>query len=449
LGIFSSNNKNKLFILLSVAIGGLIILLVLIKLFSSPPAKNIQLVYWGLWEEKEVYDPLIAEFEQKNPTIKISYQKMYHQDYLNKLLTRSRDNKGPDIFRFHNTWLPLLKEIAAPLPKNIMSNSEFEKTFYPIHQSDLKIGNYYYGLPLEIDGLVLICNQDMFNKAGMETNVVSLDDFMDAAKKLTTKTRSGQLITSGVALGLAGNIEHFSDTLGLMFLQNGVEYKVNTTKGSDSLENYLKFAAGLTSQEAAGALETYRKFAEQPNALWDDSMPNSIEAFIQEKVAMIIAPSWEVITIKNSKPELKIKVLPIYTVPGNKPISIANYWVEGVSKKSRNQTAAWLFLRFLIEKENLIKLYENQAKLRLFGEPYSRVDLADKLIQNEYVGAVIKQANNFVSLPVVSRVFDNNFNDEIVKYLENAVNSTVNGGSYTEAMKTAQAGITQVLEKIK
>jgi len=446
--VFIEDNKRKYLMIAGGAFLFLVFLIIIISsLFKKTTPKKVQLTYWGLWEEKQIYDPLIADFEKQNPDIQIVYQKMYSEDYLNKLLVRSREDKGPDIFRFHNTWLPLVKELTAPLPSKIMTNAEFEKTFYAIHQSDLKIGSYYYGLPLEVDGLVLICNQDMFNKAGMETNITTFDDFIDAAKKLTAKNKDGRLITSGVALGLASNIEHFSDILGLMFLQNGVSYKADKSTTVNPLNNYLKFSENLSTTEAAGALESYRKFNEQPNAIWDDTMPNSITAFIQEKVAMIIAPSWEIMTIKNSKPELKLKVLPIYTITGAKPISLANYWIEGVSKKSQNQLAAWKFLRFLVEKENLVKLYENQAKTRLFGEPYSRVDLAEQLIQNEYLGAVIKQADSYVTLPVVSRVFDKSMNDDIVKYLENAVNSTANGGSYSEAMKNVQSGVNQVLTK--
>ncbi len=64
-------------------------------------------------------------------------------------------------------------------------------------------------------------------------------------------------------------------------------------------------------------------------------MPNSITAFVQEKVAMIIAPSWEILSIKAQNPDIKLKVSTIpFNLPGNQPTSLANYWVEGVSKKS-------------------------------------------------------------------------------------------------------------------
>ena len=73
--------------------------------------------------------------------------------------------------------------------------------------------------------------------------------------------------------------------------------------------------------------------------------------------------------------------------------------------------------------------------------------MAPLLAQNPYLGAVIKQANNFASLPLVSRTFDNGLNDEIIKYLENAINSTIQGVSYKEALGEAKKGIDQVFTK--
>lgn len=431
-------NKNQYIFIVIGAIIFLIFLVIIIKalFFGKTVNKSASLIYWGLWEDKEVIEPLISAYQQKNPQIKIIYQKMNPQSYREKLVSRSKSqNTGvnaiekPDIFRFHNTWLPEIKDIVAPLPPTVMSGEEFDKTFYPIHKKDLKIGNYYYGLPLEIDGLVLVYNQGLFKKAGIATVPSTWDDITEIVPKLTVKDQSGQLITSGIAMGTAGNVDHFSDIFGLLLLQNG-----------GSLNK-------LDQEEAAGALEIFRKFSEPPQGYWTESMTNSTTAFIQEKVAMIIVPSWVVLSIKSANPDIDMKVVPVPVVPGTALISIASYWIEGVSKFSNNQLEAWKFLRFLTEKENITKLYEIESKLRPFGEPYSRVDLAPLLAQNPYLGAVIKQANNFSSLPLISRTFDNGLNDEIIKYLENAVNSTIQGVSYKEALGTAKQGINQVFTK--
>jgi len=424
-------NKNKYLIIVVAIIVFILFVFLLVKLLSGKKAtpKEVKITYWGLWEEKEAIQPLIQTYQQKNPNVKIDYQKRSPDDYREKLIARSKNGQGPDIFRFHNTWLPQIKEIVSPLPQSIMSNSEFEKTFYKIHQTDLKIEKYYYGLPLEIDGLVMICNMSLLNQAGINLPPVTWEDVIDATSKITVKDRSGQIITAGIALGTTSNVEHFSDIFGLMLVQNGTDLK------------------NLNQKEAAGALESYRKFAEQPQGFWDESMPNSIAAFIEGKVAMIIVPSWQTLVIKNSNPDIKIKVVPVPYVPGGKAISLANYWAEGVSRYSNNQEESWKFLRYLVEKENLTKLFENQSKTRLFGEPYSRVDLAPVLLQNEYLAPVIKQADIYVSLPVIARTFDNGLNDEIIKYLENAINSTAQGVSYEEALKTAKQGVDQVFSR--
>ncbi len=427
-------NKNQSML---IVVGGIVFLIILVIIFKTlffgkPANKPVNLIYWGLWEDKEVIEPLIAAYQQKNPNIKITYQKMNPQSYREKLVSRSKNRaiEKPDIFRFHNTWLPEIKDIVAPLPPTVMSSAEFDKTFYPVHKKDLKVGNYYYGLPLEIDGLVLVYNQSLFKKAGISIVPTTWDDVVEnIVPKLTVKDRSGNLITSGIALGTAGNVDHFSDIFGLFLLQNG-----------GSLNK-------LDQQEAAGALESYRKFSEPPQGYWNEEMSNSTTAFIQEKVAMIIVPSWEVLSIKLANPDIDMKVVPVPVVPGTALISIASYWVEGVSRFSNNQLEAWKFLRFLTEKENMTKLYEIQSKIRPFGEPYSRVDLAPILSQNPYLGAVIKQANNFTSLPLVSQTFDNGLNDEIIKYLENAINSTIQGVSYKEALGEAKKGIDQVFTK--
>ncbi|MEK7110153.1 MAG: extracellular solute-binding protein, partial [Patescibacteria group bacterium] len=295
--VYQENNNQYIFII-GGAILFLILFIVIIRaiFFSKPNNKPVNLIYWGLWEDREVMEPLIASYQQKNPNIKITYQKMQPQSYREKLVSRSKtqgtDGVGtsaiekPDIFRFHNTWLPEIKDIVSPLPPTVMSGEEFDKTFYPIHKKDLKVGNYYYGLPLEIDGLVLVYNQSLFKKAGIATVPVTWDDITEIVPRLTVKDRSGQLITSGIAMGTASNVDHFSDIFGLLLLQNG-----------GSLNK-------LDQEEASGALEIYRKFSEPPQGYWTEEMANSTTAFIQEKVAMIIVPSWVILSIKSANPDI-------------------------------------------------------------------------------------------------------------------------------------------------
>jgi len=397
--------------------------------------QEVTLKYWGLWEEKETMMLLIEDYQKKNPNVKIEYEKVSIQQYRERLIARSQTGNGPDIFRFHNTWLPEIQEVITPLPKDIMTNAEYEKTFYPVIQKDLKVGDNYYGIPLYIDGTVLVYNDTIFKQAGLISPPVSWigggNDVISAVNKLSVKNASGQIITSGIAIGTATNVEHFGEIFGILTLLNGGDVK------------------NLSSTEAVEALQLYRKFSE--DGYWDETMPNSTTAFTQGKVAMIIVPTWQIINIKAQNPDLNIKVAEIPQGLDGSAVAVANYWVEGVNKFSKNQTEAWKFLKYLSEKDQLEKLFAEQSKTRLFGNAYPRVDMADLLADHQYLGPVISQAKKdvFVSLPLVSRTVDKGLNDEILQYLENAITSTSQGTDYQSALVTASRGVTSVLERYK
>lgn len=428
-----NSNKSRIFLIVGGVLVFIIFFVVIFRfLFKGGQTnkKNVTLKYWGLWEDKTTIDSILQEYKRKNPNVTIEYTKMDPLNYREKLINRDKTVADrPDIFRYHNTWLPELSGIAAAVPKDILADADYDTLFYPVVKQDVKVGNDYFGIPLEIDGLMLIYNAELFKAAGIEKAPTTWEEVIDYAADLTVKDDTGKIFTAGIALGTASNIEHFSDILGWMILQNG-----------GNLNN-------LTSSEAIGALQQYRAFAEPPNSLWDETMPNSIAAFAQEKVAMIFAPSWAIFAIKQANPDISIKTTILPVVPGGSQLSLANYWVEGVSRYSEHQKEAWEFLAFLVEKDTMEKLYAEQIKTRPFGEPYSRVDLASKLVQNEYIGPVISQAKNMKSLPVIARTHDNGLNDEIVKYLENAINATGQGVSYNDAFATAQKGVAQVLNK--
>lgn len=385
----------------------------------------VTLTYWGLWEDEGVLRPIIDEYKKSHPDTEIVYTKQSPRQYRERLQAALERGEGPDIFRFHAAWVPMLKNVLAPAGSTGYISSEFSETFYPAATKDLVIGNKVYGVPLMIDGLGLYYNEDLFRAAGV-TPPTSWNSFLEAARTLTVKDQTGKIVTSGAALGTTSNVEHFSDIVALMMFQNGA-----------NLKNPI-------SKEAQDALTFYRLFAEAPNNVWDETLDNSIIAFASGRVAMIFAPSWQVFTIKEANPELKFQIIPVPQLPGTQ-VAWASYWAEGVAVDSKNVDAAWEFLKFLSGKEQLTILYTEQAKQRLFGEPYSRVDLAQTLINDPLVGAYIKQAPTAQSFFLSSRTFDNGINDRLIKYTEDGINSLAKGVSIEAVLETMSKGYSQVL----
>lgn len=389
-------------------------------------AKEVTITYWGLWENDAVIRPAIDEFQAAHPKIKVQYVRQSQRQYRERLAAAIDRGEGPDVFRFHNTWVSMLRKELSPIPTSVMSPAEFNKTFYPVASSDLVTGQTIVGIPLMIDGLGLYYNENLFAAAGV-TPPVTWEDVLNVVPKLTVKNGT-TITTSAIALGTTGNVEHFSDILATMMMQNGANLSEPTGK---SAEETLIF---------------YHKFADpaDPVYTWNETMDNSVYAFATGKVAMMLAPSWRAFEIKQINPTIRFKIAAIPQLPGN-TVAWASYWVEGVNAKSKYQAAAWEFVKYLTGRNGATKLYTEAAKTRLFGEPYARIDMGQSLAGDPYVGAFVKQAPNAKSFPLASRTFDNGINDKLIKYLEDAVNGVTQGSAPSAVLQTAASGFRQVL----
>jgi len=99
------------------------------------------------------------------------------------------------------------------------------------------------------------------------------------------------------------------------------------------------------------------------------------------------------------------------------------------------------------EAQTLEKLYGNASKLRLFGEPYPRVDMADLLISHPLLGGIVSQGPTAVSWYLADRTFDGptGINSQINKYYEDAVNAVNDGADAKVALATTAKGVAQIL----
>lgn len=396
---------------------------------KSNTTETVTLTYWGLWEPNQAMAGVFTAFEEAHPGVKVNYVMQSHKEYRERLQAAILRGEGPDIFRFHNTWTPMLKNELAAIPKSIMSPADFEKTFYPITQKDLKVGTNYIGIPLEFDGLALYYNQEIFKNAN-KTPPTTWEELRALANQLTLRDEEGRIIRGGVALGTTGNVDHWPEIVGLMMLQNAA----NPANPKDQLaQDSVAFYTIFTTKDK----------------VWDATLPPSTVAFANEKVAMMIAPSWRAFDIKNLSPDLQFATVPVPQLP-NTSVYWASYWAEGVSKKtsSDKQELSWQLLSFLSQPENLRTFYAAASNLRLFGEPYPRMDMASELESDPVVGAYVSTAKTAQSWWLSSWTHDNGLNDRIMKYYEDAVNAMVEKGSTPKkALDVAAEGVVQVLSQ--
>ncbi|MFZ5438328.1 MAG: extracellular solute-binding protein [Patescibacteria group bacterium] len=396
-----------------------------------PPEKQTVLTYWGLWEPNAVLDEVIQEYQKQNPAIKIDYRIQSHKDYRERLQTAIASGNGPDIFRYHASWVRMLSSELAVLPASVMSAAEFKETFYPTAAQMLQIEGKIVGLPIMYEGLGLYYNKDILQTAGVQPPT-TWAELKKLAAELSVPAdknarKSGGITRGGLAIGNTENVDHFADILALLILQNG------GTPGEPAFT------------EVRDALVFYSNFVTE-DAIWNSSLPSSTVAFAKGDAAMMFAPTWRAHEVKDLNPNLNFGIAPVPQL-SDEPIAWANYWAEGVNDKSSNKEEAWKFLKYMTSAEVMKKLYSAQSNIRTFGEPYSRVDLASELASDPYVAGVLKDAPVAVGWYMSSATHDNGMNDQIIEYYKTAINQLVAGEDEEEVLLNLEKGVKQVLRQ--
>jgi len=420
-------------ILIGVAVflvvgGGLLMLL--ISLFSKGSSSKVTLTYWGLWEDAAVMQPIIADFERLNPTINVQYIKEDPTDYTTRLLTRIQNGSGPDIFRFHPSWMPMIQPVLLPLPDSILTKQQFTQEYYPVIQKDLTKNGAIYGIPLYIDTLALFTNNDLLKKANVQVPN-NWTDFVNASRSLTAKDANGKIQTAGAAIGTYNNILHAPSLLSLLFLQNGVDMS-NVSNSKKNISDALTF---------------YTSFAQGGSSIWDSTLDPSLTAFAKGNLAMFFGYSWDVFGIKALNPNLSFAISPVPHLPG-RTMTVASYFAEGISVKTKYQKESLLFFKYLTQNDTLQKLYAEEARTRLFGELYPRSDMASLLTSNTLISPFISQAPNAQSSLFVGETKDQAYNAPMNQYLGNAVNAVLNGNTSAQtAVDPLVLGVNQVLQQ--
>lgn len=411
-------------------IGSILLLIIILSLFRGGKQlieqnQKVTLEYWELWENQNTMDQLFADFHRKYPNITVNVVKMDPKQYSDRLVTRIKNDNGPDLFSYHNSWIPEFLPFLSPLSTTAISSSDFTKTFYPVTQKDLIHNGAIYGIPLEIDTLALLVNNNILKAAGTPPPT-RWDEFNTIASLTTVKDTNGNIKTAGVPMGYYDNIAHASDILAMLFAQNRVDQN-NISK---------------TAKNAANALRFYTSFGN----VWDTRLDPSLTVFAQGNAAMCFAYSYDIFAIRAMNPTLDFSVHPVPRL-ADRQITTASYWVQGVSIKSKHQREAMILLNFLAQKDTEEKFYTLSAKTRPFGEPYARMDLADKLKDDPIVYPFIQQAKTAVSTYFSSNTFNNEISAQMNGYIGNAIRSAASNTSAESAIGTLAQGVTQVLQQ--
>ena len=339
-------------------------------------SNEITLEFWGI-DKREAFSALIDAY-QNTAGVRINYTQINPDTYEENLIDALASQRGPDILMIKHNWLPKHYEKLYPIPTNGLSVKELKEAFVDVIADDMVLGNQIWGLPLWIDTLALYYNKDIFNSAGIALPPTTWQEFQNISRSLTEKTITGEIQRAGAAIGTSSNIDNSADILSLMMLQVGST--ITNAKGEAIFNNDL----------GKQAVSFYTSFA-NPASLyycWNNSLPESISAFSQGKVAMIIGYNSIKSQIESKNPYLNygVALMPQSAKNPDAIKNYANYWTLTVSAISKNPIPAWNFIFYLVDSQQAKQYLNATGKA-----PANRVLIKD-MQKDEKIGVFTKQS---------------------------------------------------------
>ncbi len=381
---------DKTKIIIFAAIGLVIVIVaavIIINPFRPATPTPVSLEFWSVFDDSDVYQPLVAKYKELHPTVTVNYYKKNIDSYEKELIDALAAGRGPDIFSIHNTWLPKHKDKLAPAPDSLISPVRFNEVFVDVAGQDFIDEGKVYALPLSVDSLALFYNKDLFNSAGLTSAPKTWADFNSAVEKLVKRDAKNNILQAGAAIGTAKNINRSTDILMALMLQSGAKM-VNDDKSEASFNQNLT-SAGANFNPGQQALIFYTNFANPLLRVytWNSSQHYSMDAFVEGQAAMMLNYAYNVPLIRARSPHLDFGVAALPQISQNsRKVSFANYWGQAVSQSSTNQGEAWRFIAWLSSQEN------SREYLSATKKPAARRDLIDEQKTDADLGVFAEQS---------------------------------------------------------
>lgn len=401
---------------------------------KSQTPKEVKLTVWGLWDEEAIVKPVFESYQKSHPNIKITYVKQSLLNYYPRLTTQLRSGSGPDVFTIHNSWLPMMRTDLAPAPSSIISFGDFSKAFYPMAKETLTLNNRVYGLPTEVDGLVMYYNEEILRGVNA---VVPKDwqEFSQVAKKVTVVSQDGQIQTAGAAMGSTNNVDFWPEIIGMLYFQqpNADITSPNQGKGPEVIQFYTDF------------------ITDPRKKTWDTNLPTSIKMFAEGKLAFYFAPARKAQEIKILNPNLQFKVALVPQLPAapgaaEKKIAWGGFWAQAVSFRSASSPEAWELVKYLNTPQVLQVLYQQHLQARELGSPFPRVEMANLISSHPVFSPVIIQAPYYKSWYLNSNTSDGGINDDIIENFKGAIDGVLAGQEPKAMLYNTSVGINRVIK---
>jgi len=380
------------------------------------------------FEDRRIFSPIIKNFNKEFPHIKVKYQQIDYNNYEDILVNSLAAGTGPDVFMFHNTWLPKHFDKITPVSTEQFNVNDLDRLFPTVVRQDFAPSGVIFSLPLYIDTLALYYNKDIFDSESIAIPPRTWLEFQEIVLKTRQKDRAGNLLRPGAAIGGSSiNISRATDILNLLFLQTG-NPMVND-----------QFTRANFAGRGLQTFNYYLRFS-NPNDdfyTWNKFQPLSTDLFAEGRLPMMLHYRAQTFDIQQRSPFLSFGVAnaPQPATPGPE-VSYANYYGLAVSNSSPNPQAAWEFIIHLTTNPQASNIY-----LANTGTPPALRSIIKEKLNDPELGVFAKQA-------LTARSWSQIDNRAIEVSFSKMIESVMEGRLRTDqALRQAESEITQLMSR--
>jgi len=419
---------------------------------------NINLNYWGVFENSGDIHKLTDPYSVRHPKINIKYTKLREDEYKQKMLEAWALGEGPDLFMIPVTKLREFSKFLMPMPSKMTAPVQYEtgtikkeiinelksysgyttKNIRDLYidtvANDVIIDGKIYGLPYSIDTLSVYYNREILKNNNIPIAATTWQDLIAQAPNISKIDSEGNLVQSAIALGTTNNIPNILDIISTLLMQVGID--VDDSRG-------VHF---ISDPESLNTIQFYLSFAKEGllNYSWNENMGNALDSFTSGKLAYFIGYPHHAEMITKANPKLDWDIIPLFK-PSNVQAAptYANYWVtvvtnphSGNSASAQQAEIAW---QFLIEASN-----KNNVRSFLYDSSRPRVTALKSLVSEQQQNPVL---GPFAENLLLAKNWYHGYNYELAEkyFLEMLTNissadPTVNPGIFITA---AESLITQ------
>jgi len=337
---------------------------------EKKPDETVTTVRFVTWKpnQPEVWDEIVALFENENPDVKIERETgphsstAFHDLLTQKLKNRSRD---VDVFFMDVIWPSEFAAAGWAMPLGdlfpVSERSAFLDGAILANTYEGKI----YGVPLFVDSGVLYYRTDLLKKYGFSPPE-TWERMVDQAASIVAREKK-----EGTGIyGFSGQFKQYEGLVCNMMeyiLSNNGRMIDPVTGKSDLMEKASIGAVRFVRDRIIGNVA--------PRGVLTYQEPESLDVFIQGKA--VFHRNWPYAWEVSNNPRRsavagKVGISRLPHFPGGESHSTLGGWQLGISSYSENKEAAWKFVKFLSSErvQKIIAVKSGKAPTRkiLYGD---------------------------------------------------------------------------------